>query len=244
MTNNEARMKKETQDPNVEGATPLDIRHSGFVILSSFWFRCWALVLALLWMLDDFAVLLPAAEPPGQVPKHATPQAAFDAFRTAAQKKDWPLALRSCATRLQNHLLASNIRIGYRIAEDVPERKSSWEAMLRRHAPQLDAWKQELRAKANEEKRAPLVNELVDKIRDGVADKPALLADVFAWLTKLGIDHGLPADGVVEGHLSNLTIDGQRAKGVAVTGDEDGIVEFPVEFIREADGWRLMLPEL
>ncbi|MCE9553822.1 MAG: hypothetical protein K8T91_10680 [Planctomycetes bacterium] len=191
------------------------------------------------------ASTLPAAEPAvAAAPRHASPQAAFDAFRSAAEKKDWPTALRSCATRLQNHLLVSNVRLGYRIAESVPEHKEGFEMLLRRHAPQLDQWKQELRTKANAEKRDPLVADLANKIRDGVADKPALLADLFAWITKLGIDHGLAADAVVASELRNLTINGQQAKGIAVTGDEQGIVEFPVQFIQEPDGWRLMLPEL
>jgi hypothetical protein len=48
----------------------------------------------------------------------------------------------------------------------------------------------------------------------------------------------------VAAELRKLTIDGGTAKGVAVTGDELGEVEFPVQFILEQDGWRLMLPEL
>ena len=187
---------------------------------------------------------LPAAEPPAAAPRHASPQAAFDAFRFAAEKKDWLTALRSCATRLQNHLLVSNVRIGYRIAESVPEHKEGFEALLRRHAPRLEEWKQELRTKAHAENRDPLVADLANKIRDGVADKPALLVDLFAWVTKRGIDHGLPADAVVASELRNLTIEGQQAKGFAVTKDEHGTVEFPVQFIQEPDGWRLMLPEL
>lgn len=242
MTNVDIRMSNEARNPNDEFVSYFVIRHSGFDILSSFLLR--RSTLALLCVLTLSSAPLHAAEPAAAAPRHASPQAAFDAFCSAAEKKDWPAALRCCATRLQNHLLVSNLRIGYRIAESVPEHKAGFETLLRRHAPQLDQWKQELRAKANAENRDPLVADLANKIRDSVADKPALLADLFAWVTKQGIDHGLAADAVVASELRNLTIDGQQAKGIAVTGDEQGVVEFPVQFIQEPDGWRLMLPEL
>ena len=192
-----------------------------------------------------FAPSLFAAEPVAAGPRHATPAEAFDAFRAAAQKEDWQTALKSCATRLQDHLIVSNVRIGYRIADYGDQHhKPGFEALLRRHVPRLDEWKQELRTKATAENREPLAAELAAKIRDNAADKPALLAELFAWLGKLGVDHGLPAGGVVDAQLSNLAIDGQRAKAVALSKDEKGTIEFPIEFIREAHGWRLMLPEL
>ena len=197
------------------------------------------------WALPLFATPLFAVEPAAAGPRHATPAEAFDAFRAAAQKEDWPTALKSCATRLQDHLIVSNVRICYRIADYGDQHhKPGFEALLRRHVPRLDEWKQELRTRATADNREPLAAELAAKIRDGAADKPALLAELFAWLGKLGVDHGLPAGGVVDAQMSNLVIDGQRAKAVAVSKDEKGTIEFPIEFIREADGWRLMLPEL
>lgn len=243
MMNAENRMSNELRNPNVKGTSHFDIRHSGFDIHSSFVIRHSPSLLFCILAMSASA--LPAAEPPAAAAqRHASPQAAFDAFCSAAEKKDWPVAIRCCATRLQNHLLVSNLRIGYRIAESVPEHKEGFEALLRRHIPRLDEWKQQLRAKAKAESRDPLVADLANMIRDGAADKPALLADLFAWVTKQGIDHGLAADAVVASELRNLTIDGQQAKGIAVTGDEQGVVEFPVQFIQEPDGWRLMLPEL
>jgi len=232
-------MTKEIRMTNDDGGIVQKFRHLGFVILSSCGLRHSSLLLAVL-----FAVAPLTAAEPIAPPRHATPQAAFDAFRAATEKNDLPTALRSCATRLQNHLLVSNLKFGYRIGEQVPKYKVTLEAALRRHVPQLDLWKDELIAKAEAEGRKPLVVDLAAKIRDGAADKPALLADLMTWLADIGIDHGLPADALVAAELRKLTIDGGTAKGVAVTGDELGEVEFPVQFILEQDGWRLMLPEL
>ncbi|MCE9547570.1 MAG: hypothetical protein K8T25_19040 [Planctomycetia bacterium] len=179
--------------------------------------------------------------------KHASPEAAFEAFRAAALRNEWGTALKSCATKLQDHLIRSNVALGYKIVEGVPARRADFETLLRRHVPTLDAINGDLVAKSKLANRRPELNELAEVVLLAATDKPALLQDLFAWFTRLKIDHGLPASGVIYAELTKLNIHGDTAEAVALTRDEEEKgrdVEFPVTFIRENEGWRLMLPEL
>ncbi len=148
-------------------------------------------------------------------PTYSTPQAAYDAFSSAAEQGDWKGAAMTLTPEAQDAMCVILLIPAGMMAAFDEEAGKELEAIMEKHGLSDDAM-------------APSAESLP------VKDKPAFIGDVASWLTKQGsetADMGMP-----EGDLADVQIDGDTA-----TANIDGE---PIAFRKINGSWLIHLDGL
>jgi hypothetical protein len=208
---------------------------------------------------------LSAAEAGGGQPKYATPQEAFDAANKALQRGDWKAA---CGTLTDDSrdlfaggmvfagLLGKGLALGF--AKLAPKDKQEdllakikaqfkpVDDALAKHGLTEEVFKK-MEKKGGEEKPDLKDPEQVKKLMKAlvapVKDRCALIVDLMAALEKTG-DKQKGKGGLIPpgARLTDVKVEGDKARGVVVSKEGDEEKRTPLEFRRVAGSWRIELP--
>lgn len=161
----------------------------------------------------------------GMAPQHDTPQAVFASFATATKSKDWKATMVLLTPESQS-MFAAGMIIGASFMTMGDETKEKGlQALLQKHGINMDE-----EPPAGDEDAGP------EALTRPIKDLPAFVAEITAWMDEQGkgSDSGFPELG----ELSDVTIDGDSAKGKVST---DGGPQ-PIEFRRVGGTWLIHLP--
>jgi hypothetical protein len=158
--------------------------------------------------------------------KHNSPEGVFKAFQDAVNDEDWKTAA-NCMTTESQAMMADGLVLAalFGTGGDAAKEKEVTQ-MLKGHGIDLDA----------EPPAGGPGNGKMPSPSDTVKDRPALIADLMAFVKKNADKKGGP-DFRLQ-NLSNLKVDGDRATGTveAQRGEE------PIEFVRVDGSWLISMP--
>lgn len=184
----------------------------------------------LLGVLISLAVLVTGCQP-----YHSTPESVFQAMKDARAAGDYRAATVCLNERSQQLLagslvMAANLNVaargmgakfGLANGEDADKLKE----ILQRHG-------------VGEGTQGPqLTPEGISQLAEGISDKPGFVAEVMAVLAaEKDSPKGLPM-GPAAGELTEVTIDGDHARGTVKSGG----FPIPIHFENTGMGWRIDL---
>ena len=158
--------------------------------------------------------------------KYDSPEAVFTAFQKATESDDWQTAA-NCLTAADQSMMADGLIIGasFSTMGDANKEKDIT-ALLKRHGVDLDQ---------KNEPPSPGPGGEMPSPSDKIKDKPALIADLMAWLKKNAAGDGGPEIALKK--LEQLKVDGDRATGTVETAHGNR----PIEFHRVDGGWLISM---
>jgi hypothetical protein len=191
------------------------------------------------------ALLVLSGDARGQEKKYDTPQAVFDAFKTAIANNDWKAVYHTVTPESGNALVAGLIVQGYQVqafaAKDktgkLAELAKPFEKAFARHSLSQEVIEKALKAigkpKTTEEGQTALL-----KVAGLVKDRGAFLGDVMPLLTKGKKDLATAAKATLE----DVKITGDKATGTVVTSVGGKDKREPLAFKKVGGGWRVEMP--
>lgn len=170
-----------------------------------------------------------------------SPEAAFAAFKSAAEKKDIDQALR-CTTRDTQDMMAASlvIAVSFAAAFD-PDSEQDVRNLLGKHGIDIDD---------SGPPDAPATAEPMEAMRTVVKpikDKVAFIAEAFQWLDEHSEGGGGPDEGMerlAKGQLTELQINGDKATAQVTTTAAPDIEPMPIEFRKQDGVWLVHLAEM
>ncbi len=187
---------------------------------------------------------------------HNSPQAAFDAMKTAGEKKDWK-GLSECLTPDSRDAMAGSMVIAGSMmkamsafaamapAEDAEKMKTALkniDEILKKHG--IDEEAMEKMQKKTEGKKPDDPKEvlaLLKEIAAPIKDKPAFIGDMMKALDEMSDDDssGMSFDNAT---LKDVKVDGDTATATIVKKTDDGEESDPIAFRKVDGGWLVEIP--
>lgn len=161
---------------------------------------------------------------------HATPEAAFQAFKRAMDAEDWKAAAL-CLVPESRYGLAFGLVMGASFSTFGDESKEqSLNQLLTKHGINLEE-------ESGAEGEGDMEQAMMDMFKP-VTDLPGLIGELGAWIKQnaSGDDQG---GMMAVGELSEVKIEGDSA--TASVQSERG--PMPIEFRKTSSGWLVLMPE-
>jgi hypothetical protein len=192
------------------------------------------------------AVMMLAAGLFGCGHRYATPEDVFTARQKALAAKDWRRSLTMLTPESRDFLISS------KAIEAVAFKSGDKEiaAVLKKHGvdPQRFQLSMSDLAGMNRRDLPARVREEQQRLIDAIQDKPGFYADFMAQMDKTGREGmakaGLPPDSdlvAADTRLSEVTIEGDRARGTASVESAGKEIQTPVGFKKIGRSWYIDL---